>query len=59
MLSFNFNFTPIDMVPTYKQEFDLGWITRETVKSYVDTLHIINKEDYKTITGEAYEATQA
>lgn len=55
MLNFNFNFTPINMVPTYKEEYDLGWIDKATVRSYVDSLHIITKEDYKTITGEDYE----
>lgn len=52
-----FNFTPIDMSPVYKQELDLGWITKDTVKSYV-TVGIITADQYEKITGDKYEADQ-
>ncbi|WP_289761580.1 XkdX family protein [Lactobacillus intestinalis] len=51
----NFTFTPIDMVPIYKQEFDLGWINKQTVASYID-MGIIDANGYERIVGEAYVA---
>lgn len=43
------------MVPTYKMEYDFGFITKEDVASYVD-MGIITEDDYKTIVGEDHEA---
>ena len=44
----NFTFTPIDMVPIYKQEFDLGWINKQVVASYID-MGIIDANGYERI----------
>lgn len=49
----NFTFTPIDMVPIYKQEYDLGWINKRTVASYID-MGIIDANGYERIVGEPY-----
>lgn len=51
----NFTFTPIDMVPIYKQEYDLGWINKQVVASYID-MGIIDSNGYERIVGEAYVA---
>lgn len=49
----HFEFTPIDMSSIYKQEYDLGWITKETVKSYV-MMGFVTPQQYEVIVGEAY-----
>lgn len=53
---FHFNFTLIDMIPTYIQEYKMGWINKDTVKSYI-SLGIIKQSDYARIVGEPYEET--
>lgn len=46
------------MVPTYKLEYQWGFIDKNTVKSYV-TMGIITVSDYQEIVGEPYEGSQA
>lgn len=45
-----FNFS---MVPTYKMEYDWGFIDKATVKSYVE-MKIITPDEYQQIVGESY-----
>ncbi len=42
------------LAPTYKMEYDWGWINKATVQSYVKLGYITGK-GYKLITGEDYE----
>lgn len=43
------------LAPTYKMEYDWGWIDKATVQSYVKLGYITGK-GYKIITGEDYES---
>lgn len=45
------------LIQTYKQEYALGWINKDTVRNYVSGLKIINAEEYQEIVGEPYETT--
>lgn len=49
----HFEFTPIDMSSIYKQEYDLGWITKDNVKGYVQ-MGFVTPEQYQVIVGEEY-----
>ena len=45
------------MVQNYKEEYELGWIDKATVRSYVSDLKIITAADYQEIVGEPYDQT--
>lgn len=55
MESINYILDPDLLAPTYKMEYDWGWIDKDTVKSYVKLGYITGK-GYKLITGEDYVA---
>lgn len=50
---FAFGWDPDCMVPTYKLQYDWGWITKDTVKEYCKRGYF-TKKGYQTITGEDY-----
>lgn len=49
---------PDMLVPMYKMEYDLGWVTKANIYDYVTNGYITTK-GYKTITGEDYGTYQA
>lgn len=59
MLSFNFNFdyqaAQNTFVNMYKQQYDWGWITKDTLRNYVAVMRLITPEQYQQIVGEPYE----
>lgn len=50
----SFAFTPIDLTELYKDQYKLGWISQNDLKSYV-TLSFITPDQYLRITGDSYE----
>ena len=49
---------PDMLVPMYKLEYDLGWVTKADIYNYA-TWGYFTKKGYKAITGEDYESYQA
>lgn len=48
----------LDMTPTYKMEYDFGFITVDDLRSYVQN-GSLTKAGFKEITGDDYEAENA
>lgn len=44
----------IDMTPMYRNQYNWGWITKETLANYV-AMGIFTAKGYKDITGEDYK----
>lgn len=59
MLSFTFNFNyqaaTNTFVNMYKQQYQWGWITKDTLRNYVAVQKVITPEQYQEIVGEPYE----
>lgn len=57
MFTFDYSLFQQELEQQYKQQFDWGWLDKDTLKSYV-AMGILSKDGYKRIVGVEYRETR-